>query len=163
MEKGIIKRLFKLRLIPMNASFEDTNVGPILSPFLTKDKINQFCLDFNENSKFYFLDLRLSVIFFLNTDNSFFYIIKGQRLSELLKLILNTTSLFKIDESFIFLTEFYDVIFYKYFFYNNFNCYKYNSFFFKLFLLNNLFSLKNFYVLNDYNFEYLDDIDSENE
>ena len=90
MEKNIIKRFIKLRIKPVNAVFEDQGIGPILSPFLTRDKINIFCSEFNNISKSYINEFKLSVIFFINLDNSFFFVIKGPRLSELLKIILNT-------------------------------------------------------------------------
>jgi ribosomal protein L11 len=148
MEKNIIKRFFKLRINAGNALFEDPTIGPILSPFLTRDKITIFCNDFNNFSKIYLNDIKLSVIFFLNIDNSFFYIIKGPRFSELLKLILNINSLSLIlENNFILLTELYDLIFFKY----SFFCSKFffNSFLLKRFFLDSLFSIKNLIIIND--------------
>ena len=78
MEKNIIKRFIKLRIKSTGAVFEDQSIGPILSPFLTRDKINIFCTEFNNVSKIYINEFKLSVIFFINMDNSFFFIIKGQ-------------------------------------------------------------------------------------
>lgn len=148
MEKNLIKRFFKLRINACNATFEDPTIGPILSPFLTRDKIIIFCNDFNNFSKIYLNDIKLSVIFFLNIDNSFFYIIKGPRFSELLKLILNINSLYLIsNDNFIFLTELYDLIFFKYSFFSS--SLFFNSFLLKRFFLDILFSIKNLVVLND--------------
>jgi ribosomal protein L11 len=156
MEKNIIKRFFKLRVNAGNAAFEDPTIGPILSPFLTRDKITLFCNDFNNFSKIYLNDIKLSVIFFLNLDNSFFYIIKGPRFSELLKLILNINSLSVISEdNFIFLTELYDLIYFKYsFFCSNFF---FNSFLLKRFFLDSLFSIKNLKIMNNEFFINKDD------
>jgi ribosomal protein L11 len=148
MEKNIIKRFFKLRISSKNAAFEDPTIGPILSPFLTRDKITLFCNDFNNYSKIYLSEIKLSVIFFLNIDNSFFYIIKGPRFSELLKFVLNINSLSNIhSDNFIFLTEIYDLIFFKFsFFCSNFF---FNSFLLKRFFLDLLFSIKNLLIIND--------------
>lgn len=149
MEKNIIKRFIKLRIKPLGAVFEDQGIGPILSPFLPRDKINFFCNEFNNISKNYINELKLSVIFFLNLDNSFFFIIKGPRLSELLKLILNINSLYNIsNDNFIYLTEFFDLVFFKYsFFFFNVN---YNNFLLKKFMISSLFSLKKIILKNEY-------------
>lgn len=148
MEKNNIKRSFKLRINSGCASFEDPTIGPILSPFLLRDKIVLFCNDFNNISKIYLNDLKLSVIFFLNSDNSFFFIIKGPRFSELLKLILNINNLSIISEdNFIFLTELYDLIFFKYSFFSF--TFFFNSFLLKRFFLDILFSIKNLIIFND--------------
>lgn len=149
MEKNIIKRFLKLRIKPGCAIFEDQSIGPILSPFITRDKINNFCNDFNNISKIYITDLKLSVIFYLNFDNTFFFVIKGPRLSEVIKLILNINSLYKITSSdFLFLSEFFDLVFFKYFFF--FKNLRYNNFILKRFLINSLFSIKNINIKNEY-------------
>lgn len=149
MEKNIIKRFIKLRIKPTGAVFEDQSIGPILSPFLTRDKINIFCTEFNNVSKIYINEFKLSVIFFINMDNSFFFIIKGPRLSELLKIVLNINSLYNIsNENFLYLTEFFDLLFFKYsFFVSNI---KFNDFLLKKFMINSLFSLKNIILKNEY-------------
>lgn len=149
MEKNIVKRFFKLRIKSGCAMFEDQSIGPILSPYIPRDKINNFCNDFNNISKIYINDLKLSVIFYLNIDNTFFFIIKGPRLSEIIKLMLNINSLYNLkDENFIYLTELYDLVFFKYsFFLKNF---KYNNFLLKKFLINSLFSIKNLKIKNEY-------------
>jgi ribosomal protein L11 len=149
MEKNIIKRFIKLRIKPKEAVFEDQSIGPILSPFLTRDKINIFCSEFNNVSKIYINEFKLSVIFFINMDNSFFFIIKGPRLSELLKIVLNINSLYNIsNENFLYLTEFFDLLFFKYsFFVSNI---KFNDFLLKKFMINSLFSLKNIIIKNEY-------------
>jgi ribosomal protein L11 len=148
MEKNIIKRFFKLRISAKNAVFEDPTIGPILSPFLTRDKILLFCNDFNNFSKNYINDIKLSIIFFLNIDNSFFYIVKGPRFSELLKLILNIDNLsIYYENNSIILTELYDLIFFKFsFFCLNFF---FNSFLLKRFFLDMLFSIKNLLIINN--------------
>lgn len=149
MEKNIIKRFIKLRIKPVNAVFEDQGIGPILSPFLTRDKINIFCSEFNNISKSYINEFKLSVIFFINLDNSFFFVIKGPRLSELLKIILNINSLYNIsNDNFLYLTEFFDLLFFKYFFFI-LNV-RYNDFLLKKYMINSLFSLKNLIIKNEY-------------
>jgi hypothetical protein len=146
-EKNIIKRSFKLRILPNLASFEDINIGPILSPFISREKINIFCNDFNNNTKFHINELKLSVIFYLNIDNSFFYIIKGPRLSELFKMVITINNLYNSDlENFLYLTELYDFLYYKY------NIFLNNDFFFKNFFFNNLYSFKNLLIKKNENF-----------
>jgi len=143
-EKNIIKRSFKLRILPSLASFDDINIGPILSPFIPREKINLFCNDFNNNTKLFINELKLSVIFYLNIDNSFFYIIKGPRLTELLKIVLSINNLYYSDiENYIYLTEFYDFLYYKYYIFINNNFFFKNDLFFKNFFFNNLYSYKN--------------------
>jgi len=147
MEKNIVKRSFKLRILPNTASFDDINIGPILSPFIVRDKINIFCNDFNNNTKFFLNDLKLSVIFFLNIDNSFFYIIKGPRLSDLLKMVIDLKNLYNSDfDNFLYLTELFDFLFLKYSIFNNNEFFFFNDFFFKNFFFNNLFSFKNLII-----------------
>jgi hypothetical protein len=149
MKKSPIKSFLKLRIKPCCAVFEDQSIGPVLSEYLNREKINNFCNDFNNVSKCYINDLKLSVIFYFCLDNSFFFIIKGPRLSEIIKLILNINSLYKkTEDDFLYLTEFYDLIFFKYFFY--FNNFKYNSFLLKKFLNNSLFSIKKLNIKNEY-------------
>ena len=69
--------------------FEDSGIGPILSPFMNKEKVNSFCSEFNNHSKIYKSGLPLRVQLCLFTDNSFFFFIKGANFSSLLKLVLN--------------------------------------------------------------------------
>jgi len=149
MEKKRIKRFFKLNIRPLNAAFEDSSIGPNLSPFMVREKINLFCNEFNEVSKNYISDLKLSIILYLHTDNTFFFIIRGSRLSDLLKLILNISSLSVFNENdYIYLSEFYDLIFYKYFFFNS--DILYNSFILKNFLISSSYSIKNLLIKNEY-------------
>lgn len=89
MEKKKIKRFFNLTLSACAARFEDTGVGPILSPFMNKEKVNSFCNEFNLSSKKYKSGLPLRVYLCLFVDNSFFFFIKGVSFFLLLKLILN--------------------------------------------------------------------------
>jgi hypothetical protein len=149
MKKNLIKSFLKLRIKPNCAVFEDQSIGPVLSEYLNREKINNFCNDFNNVSKCYINDLKLSVIFYFYLDSSFFFIIKGPRLSEIIKLVLNINSLYKINiENFLYLTEFYDLIFFKYYFFLKNS--KYNNFLLKKFLFNSLFSIKNILIKNEY-------------
>lgn len=89
MEKKKVKRFFNLTLNACSSRFEDSGIGPILSPFMNKEKVNSFCSDFNNQSKNYKSGLSLRVQLCLFTDNSFFFLIKGVKFSSLLKLALN--------------------------------------------------------------------------
>lgn len=89
MEKKKIKRFFNLSLNACIARFEDSGVGPILSPFMNKEKVNSFCTEFNNQSKIYKSGLPIRVQLCVFTDNSFFFYIKGANFSYLLKLALN--------------------------------------------------------------------------
>lgn len=151
-EKKSIKRFFKLKIKTQQAVFEDSNIGPILSPFLNKEKVNSFCNEFNEATKLYLLNIKLSIVLYLHTDNTFFFVIKGFCLSDLIKCILCVNNLYiKNDNDFLYLKEFYDLVYYKYFFFN----FSFNDFFFKKKIFNCFFSIKNLLLVNDYNFECL--------
>jgi ribosomal protein L11 len=89
MEKKKIKRFFNLTLNACSSRFEDQGIGPILSPFMNKEKVNSFCAEFNNQSKIYKNGLPLRVQLCLFIDNSFFFFIKGANFSSLLKLALN--------------------------------------------------------------------------
>ena len=89
MDKKKIKRFFNLTLNACISRFEDSGVGPILSPFINKEKINSFCSEFNIKSKLYKSGLPLRVNFCLFFDNSFFFFIKGVNFSSLLKIVLS--------------------------------------------------------------------------
>jgi len=89
MEKKKIKRFFNLTLNACSSRFEDSGVGPILSPFMNKEKVNSFCTEFNNQSKVYKNGLPLRVQLCLFVDNSFFFFIRGANFSSLLKLVLN--------------------------------------------------------------------------
>jgi len=89
MEKKKIKRFFNLTLNSCVARFEDSGVGPILSPFINKEKVNSFCSEFNSQSKIYKSGLPLRVNLCLFFDNSFFFFIKGVSFSFILKVVLS--------------------------------------------------------------------------
>lgn len=89
MEKKKLKRFFNLNLNATIARFEDSGIGPILSPFINKEKVTNFCNEFNVASKRYKSGLILRVYLCLFVDNSFFFFIKGVSFFLLLKLILN--------------------------------------------------------------------------
>lgn len=63
--------------------------------------------------------------------------------------MLNINSLYNIsNENFLYLTEFFDLLFFKYsFFVSNIN---FNDFLLKKFMLNSLFSLKSLILKNEY-------------
>ncbi|EPS73342.1 hypothetical protein M569_01427, partial [Genlisea aurea] len=64
-------------------------IGPVLSPFMNKEKVTNFCNEFNKLSKNYKNNLPLRVLLCLFFDNTFFFLIKGINASLVLKLILN--------------------------------------------------------------------------
>lgn len=150
-ENIIIKRSFKLRIFANGASFEDLNIGPILSPFIARDKINLFCNNFNDNTKFFLNEMRLYVIFYLTVDNTFFFIIKGSKLSELFKISLEINNIYNLNfENYLYLKDIFDCAYLKYFFLNNYENFFLNDIFFKLFFFNSISSFKNLYIKNDY-------------
>ena len=73
MEKKKIKRFFNLKMNACVSRFEDSGIGPILSPFMNKEKVNSFCTEFNNQSKNYKSGLPLRVQLCLFVDNSFFF------------------------------------------------------------------------------------------
>lgn len=109
------KRCFNLLLKAGSTAFEDSSVGPVLSPFLLKDKVSKFCVEFNNVTNYYPVHLLLRVKFFLYVDNSFFFSIKGPSFFNLFKIFLNLNKFNNLDD-FLFLTEVFDIIFLKFFF-----------------------------------------------
>ena len=90
LEKKNEVRYFNLRINAQDASFENLNIGPNLSPFMKRDKINQFCIEFNNTTSIYlYKDIPLYLTLYLYTDNSFFFIIKGPSVAFLLKMIFD--------------------------------------------------------------------------
>ena len=146
MEKKKLKRFFNLKLLVSSAVFEDSSIGPNLSPFMPREKINLFCSEFNELSKSYISDLKLFVKLYLYTNNSFFFVIKGPCFLDFIK-ILNLSTKFNID-NFLYLKELYDIILLKnYFLGKNF---KFNNFFIKRLILCNIYSIKNLKLKNEF-------------
>jgi ribosomal protein L11 len=87
-------RFFNLRINSKDASFENINVGPNLSPFMPKDKITQFCSEFNTITALYTsTEIPVYLRLFLYTDGSFFFVIRGPSFSFLLKILFNINSL----------------------------------------------------------------------
>jgi len=74
MEKKKIKRFFNITMNSCTSRFEDPGIGPILSPFMNKEKVNSFCSEFNNQSKIYKSGLPIRVRLCLFIDNSFFFI-----------------------------------------------------------------------------------------
>lgn len=148
--KKKIKRFFNLIIPSMKAVFENQSIGPVLSPYIMKDKINSFCVEFNKVSDIYKYALLLHVKLILFFDNTFFFIIKGPALSVLLKLVYNIDSCSSLDEYEINIFDFFDLIFVKDFFYLQSvkNSYVF-SFFFKKRLLMSVNSFKNLSLLQD--------------
>lgn len=132
-----------------NSKFEDSGIGPILSPFMNKEKVTNFCNEFNSLSKAYKKNLPLRVFFCLFFDNSFFFIIKGINISFLLKLILNLDQ-FHIQKNEVLILDFYLLLFLK----CNLIDYKKKEFFNKhyfLSLFSTINSLKNIVIKNEFN------------
>jgi hypothetical protein len=147
MEKKKIKRFFNLNLSACISRFEDSGIGPILSPFMNKEKVNSFCTEFNNQSKNYKSGLPLRVQLCLFIDNSFFFYIKGVNFSSLLKLVLNVDRFNYIKKNEIDLFDFFLLCILK----NNFFSHKkkiYNKIFF-LSLINSLNSMKFLIIKNE--------------
>jgi ribosomal protein L11 len=136
-------RFFNLRINAKDASFENINVGPNLSPFMPKDKITQFCSEFNSITEIYkSKEIPIYLRLFLYTDGSFFFVVRGPSFSFLLKILFSTYSL--NNEAFqniegIKLNELYEIIIFKNFFFNK--LIKLNSFILKDQIRNNFFRL----------------------
>jgi ribosomal protein L11 len=139
-------RFFNLRINAKDASFENINVGPNLSPFINKEKINQFCLEFNKVTDIYISkEIPIYIRLFLYTDNSFFFIVRGPSFSFILKILFGLISLKKelfLTEDLkqnIYLKELYDIILLKNFFFNK--LIRNNSFIIKNQVKNSFFSM----------------------
>jgi ribosomal protein L11 len=122
-------RYFNLRINAQEATFENLNIGPNLSPFMKRDKINLFCSEFNNMSSLYlYKDIPLYITLYLYTDHSFFFIIKGPSIAFLLKMVFSIESLsdqFLIENPLNF-KEFYDILILKKYFSNIY--FNYDSF-----------------------------------
>lgn len=148
MEKKKIKRFFNLTLNACVSRFEDPGIGPILSPFMNKEKVNSFCTEFNNQSKIYKSGLPLRVQLCLFVDNSFFFNIKGASFSSLLKLALNVDRFNYTKRNEICILDFFCVCILK----NNFILQKkklYDKIFF-FSLINSLNSMKNLILKNEF-------------
>lgn len=146
MEKKKIKRFFDLTLNACVSRFEDSGIGPILSPFMNKEKVNSFCSEFNNKSKIYKSGLPLRVQLCLFIDNSFFFFIKGANFSSLLKLVLSVDRFSYSKKNEISIFDFFFLCILK----NNFFSHKkkiYDKVFF-LSLINSLNSM-NFLVIKN--------------
>lgn len=87
MNKKIV-RFFNLRINSQDASFENLNIGPNLSPFMNREKINLFCLEFNSVTSFYlFKEIPIFCKLILFNDGSFILLIKGPSLNFFLKIL----------------------------------------------------------------------------
>ena len=135
MNKLILKRYFNLRINANSAVFENQGIGPNLSPYMQKDKINQFCNEFNNITNFYkSSEIELYVRLNLYYDNSFNFIIKGTSFPFLFKLFYNIDKLvdFNIKNYEIDLFIIYKIIFIKNYFINK----DLNNYLLNLFLKN---------------------------
>lgn len=136
-------RFFNLRINARDASFENINVGPNLSPFMPKDKITKFCVEFNNLTELYkFKEIPIYLRLFLYTDGSFFFVLRGPSFTFLIKILFNIYSIDK--ESFhniegIKLNELYKINIFKNLFFNK--LIKLNSFILKNQIRNNFFRL----------------------
>jgi hypothetical protein len=140
-----IKNLFKLEIFCNSAKFEDSGIGPNLSPVLARDKINAFCEEFNKLTLKYNTDLKISVKLVIYIDNSFFFYLSGPTFSNIIK-ILNNLNLEKIISIF----DLYDIIFLKnLFIYKEFISFKFNSIFLYTQLKNSINSLQFLKILKN--------------
>jgi ribosomal protein L11 len=141
-------RFFNLRINAQDASFENINVGPNLSPFMPKDKITQFCSEFNKATLFYkSKDIPIYLRLFLYTDGSFFFVLRGPSFSYFIKVLFCLYSLDKESINSIEgikLNELYDINILKNFFFNK--LIKVDSFILKNQIKNNFFRLHNLKV-----------------
>lgn len=149
-----LKNLFKLEISCKSAKFEEPSIGPTLSPYMVREKINLFCNEFNNLTQYYNQELRISVKLFLYIDNSFFFIIKGPNFSTLLKLLLNRENLQVLSgKTLITLMELYDMLYLKSIFSKSIilNIIKYNTLALKVQNLNAIYSVKSIEVQNSIN------------
>jgi ribosomal protein L11 len=143
-EKNLV-RFFNLRINAKDASFENINVGPNLSPYINKEKITQFCSEFNKVTDIYVSkEIPIYIRLFLYTDNSLFFIVRGPSFSFILKLLFGLVSLKKEffdkdNKQNIKLKELYDIILFKNYFFNK--LIKRNSFIIKNQIRNSFFSM----------------------
>jgi len=147
MEKKKIKRFFDLTLNACISRFEDSGVGPILSPFINKEKINSFCSEFNLKSKIYKSGFPLRVNFCLFFDNSFFFFIKGVSFSSLLKIVLSINGILSNRKFKITLVDLFFLCALKGNFFNKGK--KINDKFFFYSILCSLNSVKNLVIKNE--------------
>jgi ribosomal protein L11 len=154
MNKNILKRYFNLRINSGSASFETQSIGPNLSPYMNRDKINQFCLEFNNFTVSYYSSNEIELFIRLNLyiDNSYNFIIKGPSFPFLIKLFYNIKKISDLKNMYnINLFILYKLIFIKNYFINkNINKFLLN-FFLRLqfkslyYSLNNIKNKKKFY------------------
>ena len=136
-------RFFNLRINAEEAIFENLSIGPNLSPFMNKDKITQFCNEFNHLTNIFISkDIPIFVKLYLYTDNSFFFIIKGPSFSFLLKILFNITSLSDLlwSNNKISIKELYDIVILKNYYLNKYI--KSTSFILRQQIRNCFFSIK---------------------
>lgn len=143
-----LNRFFNLRINSRGAAFENLNIGPNLSPYMNREKIKEFCNEFNKQTFIYRSeDLLIYVRLFLYTDKSFVFLIKGPSFSTLLKLVWNIMSLTNknIMENSITLRSLYDIVilrnYYWFKLYNNLN-----QNWIKLRFKNSFFSISNLQI-----------------
>ena len=142
-----IKNIFKLRIFCNSAKFENNEIGPNLSPYLNREKINLFCDEVNKLTTDFNNDLQILVKLYLYIDNSFFFFIKGPNFSKLLKLIYNI-EIFDNNNKILNLFDLFDIIYIKnLFMFRKFI--RYNNWFFWNQLKNSIYSIKNLNLLNE--------------
>jgi ribosomal protein L11 len=155
LEKKKLKRMFKLTLVTGGAAFEDSNIGPNLSPYMPKDKITLFCNEFNTKMDFFVDKIVVNVKLFLFIDNTFFFIVKGPHLANLLKIYFNILSLKQLTQNssslFISIFDFFDMFLIKVLFWRNyFNInLLFNTLFFKKWMISLYHSVKNLPLINE--------------
>lgn len=142
-----IKNLFKLEVLCGGAKFEDPGIGPNLSPYMVRDKINLFCAEVNQLTNTYNNELRIGVKLFLYMDNSFFFCVKGPNFTNLVKLFLNCDSLIGEAYNVINLCDLFDLVYFKKLFMLNSGI-KYNNLVLKMQIKNSIHSIKNLKVIN---------------
>lgn len=136
-------RFFNLRINAMDASFENINVGPNLSPFIPKDKIKEFCSEFNKVTEMYASkEVPIYIRLFLYTDGSFFFVLRGPSYTFLLKTLMAIASLEKdsfINNKGVYLKELYEINIFRNYFFNK--LLKVNNFILKNQIRNDFFRI----------------------
>jgi len=108
-----LKRFFNLRIFPTKAKFEDSGIGPVLSPYMQRDKILSLCNFINDLTKSMTdtLYVSVNVIFFI--DNTFQCFIKGPKFKHLCDIIFTGSDVLDFNDLYL-------LAYYKYrMFYSN--------------------------------------------
>lgn len=110
---NLLKRTFNLKMNAGAAKFELATIGPVLSPYTTREAIKSFCEAFNVETAVFKQNLDILVTLYLNHDHTFFFAIKGPRLVNLIRYYHLT---FDCEEKFIPIRDLFNVFLVKHYF-----------------------------------------------